>query len=308
MNRKLWYGLGKLVPKSTKTSALAMAKTDLSWQVETKKIQVVNGDVVPDKIAIVRKDTNVTLGIVNSTYKSIQNTQVFSFLDSIVAQGDATFYATGYIGNGEKIWLLLKLNDVINISSDDVIQKFILFSNAHDGRGAIRAYFFPFREKAETLLNISFGRRVEQGFQMRHVGNVSQRINEAKKILLLADNFYESFEESIHMLYKSKFSASKVDLFLSSCFDNYSLQSTRTKNTLEKIKKQYEKEVSLFPASKNSAWAWLNAVVNFIDYERLTKGKSTLQRTSNRLESLFWGSALLLKQKAWNSISSLVKL
>ena len=307
MNRKLWYN-GKFVPKSTKTSASAMKKTDLSWNVISKPIRVVGGKIIPDKVAIVREDTNKTLGIVNSTYKSIQNTQVFSFLDSFVVQGDASFYSTGYIGNGEKIWLMLNLNDEMSLPSNDLIKKFILFSNAHDGRGAIRAYFFPFRQKTETLLNISFGKRVEQGIHMRHVGNVKQRIIEAKKIFKLAENFYESFEESIHMLYKSKFNKSKVDLFLLSCFDNYSIESTRTKNTFEKIKQQYEKEIKQFPSTKDSAWAWFNAVVNFIDYERLSKGKTVSNRTSNRLESLFWGSALLLKQKAWNLISSLVKL
>jgi phage/plasmid-like protein (TIGR03299 family) len=299
---------GKFVPSTTKTTLSAMQKTDLSWEVESKPIQIVDGKTISDKVAIVRKDTGDVLGIVNSTYQSIQNTQVFSFLDDVVKNGDASFYATGHIGNGEKIWLLLKLNDEIVLPSKDSIQKFILFSNAHDGRGAIRAYFFPVRLQTETVFNISFGKRVEQGIQMRHVGNVKHRIDEARKIFALADVFYENFEDSIAKLYKSSFGPRKVEMFLASCFDTYSLESTRTQNTFNKIKSQYEREIKLFPTSTDTAWAWINAVINFIDYERLSKGKNTSEKASNHLESLFWGSALILKQKAWNSISSLIKL
>jgi phage/plasmid-like protein (TIGR03299 family) len=308
VSKKIWYNFGSFVPKTTKTSLAAMQKANLSWEVESRQIQIVDGQVIDGKVAIVRKDTNQPLGIVTSTYKSIQNTQVFSFLDHIVQRGDATFYAAGYIGKGEKIWLLLKLNKDISLPSNDTIQKFILFSNAHDGRGAIRAYFFPLRSKTETALNISFGKRVEQGIQMRHVGNVKTRIDEASKIFKLSEIFYEKFEDAVNNLYKSKFSTKKVDLFLSNSFENYSFDSTRTKNTFEKIKTQYEKEITTFPSSADSAWAWFNSIVNFIDYERLSKGKDNLERVSNHLESLFWGSALLLKQKAWNSVSTLIKL
>jgi len=308
MSRKIWYEFGKMLPKSTKTAKNAMQKTDLSWFVEHKKIQVVDGLEVPGKVAVVRSDNGIVLGIVNSTYKSIQNTNVFSFLDNFVQTGNATYHAAGIIGNGEKIWLLLKMNDDITLPSSDVVQKFILFSNAHDGRGGIGAYFIPLRQKSQTLLNIAFGKRVKQGIQMRHVGKVEQRIHEARKIFNLANDFYKFFDSSILKFYRSDFKQRKVDLFLSTCFENYSLDSTRTQNTLKKIRVFYEKEIEIYPSSENSAWAWFNAVVDFIDYERLSKGKDSFERRSNHLESLFWGSALLLKQKAWDSISSLIKL
>ena len=248
------------------------------------------------------------MGIVNSTYKSFQNTNVFSFLDSIVQQGDASFYSAGYIGKGEKVWLLLKLIDNISLSVNDTIQEFILFSNAHDGRGSIRAYFFPIHLETQNVLNISFGKRVEQGIQMRHVGKVKERIEEVRKIFGLANIFYKRFEETSKMLYVYRLNKSDVDLFLSSCFDTYSLESTRTKNTLEKIKTIYKKESKRNHFSENSAWLWFNSVVYFIDHERESKGKTIFERKSNHIESLLWGSALLLKIKAWNTILSLAKI
>jgi phage/plasmid-like protein (TIGR03299 family) len=308
MSRHIWYDLGKIVSKNTKTANDVMRETNLSWIVEQKKIQVIDGTIIPNKVAIVRKDTNVVLGVVNSTYKCIQNSQAFSFLDEFVAKGEVSYYAAGHIRQGEKVWLLTKLHDDIRLSKQDVIQKFILFSNAHDGRGAIRAYFIPLRQKTKTLLNISFGKRVDQGIQMRHVGKVEQRIHEAKKVFVLAKDFYDAFESSIEKFYNSSFKQKRVDLFFSSCFEAYSLDSTRTQNTLKKIRQRYEKEIKTFPDSTDTAWAWLNSVVDFIDYERLSKGKDRYDQISNHLESLFWGSALLLKQKAWNTISSLIKL
>lgn len=308
MSRKIWYDYGKMISRRSKTSSDAMKEAGQSWLVEQKPIKVVGGQIINDKVAIVRKDTGNILGIVHSTYKCIQNHQVFSFLDGYVQNGDAEFYSAGYIGQGEKVWLLLKLNDEIQISKTDVIQKFILFSNAHDGRGAIRAYFLPLRKHTQTLLNISFGKRVEQGIQLRHVGRVEQRIKEGRKIFDLAQDFYTEFERYIEKFSKSNFNNKKVELFFSSCFDTYRYDSTRTQNTLKKIRSLYETEIKMFPSSKDTSWAWLNATINFIDYERLSKGKTEKERISNHLESLFWGSALLLKQKAWDTISSLIKL
>lgn len=307
MSRQIWLDLGKNLSPTTKTVASAMKKAGLSWKVVAKEVQVVGGEKIPDKLAIIREDTKDVLGVVNSTYKVIQNSQVFSFLDKFIEDGVATFYAAGYIGKGEKIWLILKLQDDINIK-DDIIEKLILFTNAHDGRGALRAYFLPLRKKTKTLLNIYFGKRVEQGIHMRHVGKIEQRINDAKNIFKLADSFYTNFQEAIMKLYNAKLNSKKIEMFFEYCFEAYSISSTRTQNTFKKIKNLYAKELKSFPNSSNSAWAWFNAVVNFIDYDRLSKGKNTLHRTSNHLESLFWGSALLLKQRAWNSLSTFTKL
>lgn len=306
--RQIWFGLGKIVSKKTKTAYEVMKETGLDWSVEPRKIQIVNGSIIPNKVAITRKDNNEVLGVVNSTYKCIQNHQVFSFLDDIVNQGAISYYAAGHVGRGEKIWLLTKLNDDINLTKHDVIQKFVLFSNAHDGRGAIRAYFIPFRQKTQTLINISFGKRVDQAIQMRHVGKVQQRIHEAKRVFDIAKDYYDSFEISIEKFLKSSFKSTKVSLFFASCFDNYSFDSTRTQNTLKKIRQLYDRETKMFPDSLDTAWAWFNAVVDFIDYERPSKGKNRYDKISNHLESLFWGSCLILKQKAWNTISSLIKL
>jgi phage/plasmid-like protein (TIGR03299 family) len=307
MLRHVWFDLGKTISKNTKTAVDAMKEADLAWVVEPKKIQVVNGSIIPNKVAITRKDTNIVLGVVNSTYKCIQNSQAFSFLDEFINNGDISYSVAGHIGQGEKVWLLTELYDDIQLTKSDVIKKFILFSNAHDGRGAIRAYFIPLRQKTQTLLNISFGKRVDQGIQMRHVGKVEHRIHEAKKVFDLAKVFYSAFEYSIKKFYNSSFKQRKVDLFFSSCFDAYSLDSTRTQNTLKKIKQLYDKEVKIFPSSVDTAWAWFNAVVAFIDYERLSKGRDRSEQISNHIESLFWGSGLILKQKAWDTISSLIK-
>jgi phage/plasmid-like protein (TIGR03299 family) len=307
MSRKIWRDFGVLVT-GQKTAASAMQKARLGWNVCSKEIQVVDGPKIEGRVAIVRSDTNDVLGIVNSSYKSVQNLNVFSFLDKFVQNGDAIFHAAGFIGKGEKVWLLLKLLDNIKLPSGDSIQKFILFSNAHDGRGAIRAYFLPIRESSQTLMNISFGKRVEQGIALRHVGKVQQRIDESKKIFDLAEKFYENFEDSICKLYKSVFNARKIEMFIESTFSAYSLDSTRAKNNLAKIKQQHELESKKFPSSSNSAWSWFCSVTNYIDFERLSKGSNHSKKVSNHLESLFWGNGLLLKQKAWESIQTLIKL
>jgi hypothetical protein len=54
------------------------------------------------------------------------------------------------------------------------------------------------------------------------------------------------------------------------------------------------------PGIRHSAWAALHAVTEYVDHRRTTRGQSDLDRTSKRLQSLWFGSGARLKQQAWD--------
>jgi len=301
-----WTTFRKKEFKSTKE--VIAANTDLNWSVSSKNICIQGGAIINGKKAIIRNDTNEVLGVVNSSFKYVQNSEAFSIYDDFLKKRKVFCQMTGLIGKGEKVWFLINLNNNLKIANNDSIQRCILISNAHDGRGSIRAYFVPIRIISQTLLNIAFGKRVDQGIQIRHIGKIEQRLKEAHALHDLSFEFYREFEEKVQILTNCKFNQRKMSMFFENCFHNYSFDSTRTQNTIQKIKVLYEKEVKLFPNYINSAWAWFNALVGFVDNERISKGKSLQERNSNHIESLFWGSGLRLKQKAWETIQTIIKI
>ena len=54
------------------------------------------------------------------------------------------------------------------------------------------------------------------------------------------------------------------------------------------------------PGIRHSAWAALHAVTEYVDHRRTTRGRSDSERTSRRLQSLWFGSGAHLKPRAWD--------
>jgi hypothetical protein len=54
------------------------------------------------------------------------------------------------------------------------------------------------------------------------------------------------------------------------------------------------------PIIQHSTWAALNAVTEYVDHHRPTRGKSDHDRANRRLESAWFGYGAKLKAKAWD--------
>jgi hypothetical protein len=82
-----------------------------------------------------------------------------------------------------------------------------------------------------------------------------------------------------------------------------------TRNEMDKVESLYAgagrglNEVQI----KGTAWAAYNAVVEYVDYYRNSKGKDTATRADNRLNSSWFGSGAIIKERAWNYLTDLVK-
>ena len=69
----------------------------------------------------------VALGMVGSGYEPLQNTEAFRFFEPFIEGKYARFHTAGALGNGERIWVLVKLNERIVIGNDDIVDRFLLF-------------------------------------------------------------------------------------------------------------------------------------------------------------------------------------
>ncbi|MCQ6468434.1 DUF932 domain-containing protein, partial [Vibrio parahaemolyticus] len=86
---------------------LVASHTD--WEVE--KVQALSSyDLQPieGKFATVRKDTGAPLGVVGNVYQPLQNKEAFSFLDTILGQGQAQIETVGALKGGKVVWAMAK--------------------------------------------------------------------------------------------------------------------------------------------------------------------------------------------------------
>jgi phage/plasmid-like protein (TIGR03299 family) len=176
------------------TSREAIAHAGLDYEVVKAPLFAKGSEpaidfAVPDQYATIRTDNNVIFGVVGKDYQIVQNADAFAFFDAIVGGGDGILYETaGAIGQGERIFITAKLPGYIRVGSgDDVTEKYIFLTTSHDGSGSITAAFTPIRVVCQNTLNAAL-RSATNVLRIRHTANAKQRLEDAHRVMGLADN------------------------------------------------------------------------------------------------------------------------
>lgn len=293
-----WHKLGNKVEEA-QTSEQAINAAGLNWGVNKVQLQRVDGPAV-DSFATVRTDTNKTLGVVGNVYKPLQNKQAFSFFDAVVGEKAAMYHTAGALGNGECVWMLAKLPGYIRTVGDDVSEKYLLLTNRHDGKGAVEVMFTPIRVVCQNTLNVAMG-STEKKFKARHTGMLGSKIRDVREYLGIIDTKTQLFEEATRKLATVQLTREAWTNYIK----NTGLiaddpKSSRAYNIMEDVSRLFEHGKGQdMPGAKGTAWGAFNAVVEYVDYQRATRG-------DKRSESILFGSGANIKQKAWDNALALI--
>ena len=289
-----WHGLGtKLDNPATAKEAIEAAKLD--YQVEIQKVFTESNVEIEGKFATVRMDNLAPLGIVGNYYQPVQNTEAFDFFDSVVGDKFAMYHTAGALGKGERIWILAKLPGIIEVTNKDVVEKYLLLTNSHDGCSSLKMFFTPIRVVCQNTLSAAMS-KVQGGISIRHTGNIKSKVREAQRALGIAVTFFSDFENEIKMFQKAEIKDNAAEVYVTSLIcdkDDIDI-STRKENQIEDILNLYHRPE--YAESRGTVWAAYNAITRYVDHSR---GASSSQ--SNRLKSIWLGSGAQLKARAYNT-------
>ena len=296
-----WHGLGVRLNEPA-SAAEAIEAAGLNYEVEMKPVSTPDGVAIQGKQAVVRQDTKQPLGIVGNAYQPIQNHQCFGFLDAIVGEGRLHYHTAGALGQGERIWMLAKLDGEIRIrDSEDVTEKFLLLSNSHDGTSSLRVFFTPIRVVCSNTLAMAERRGRRQGVSIAHKGNLDGKIAEAQEILGFARRFYDGMGEKIDRLasyYPTR--TQLADYFRALYPDDPETKNRRAESIRTTLERLFESgRGQEIPETRRTMWSAFNAVTEYVDYHRPTRGISERQQADSRLKSAWFGAGARLKAEAW---------
>lgn len=130
---------------------------------------------------ILRTDKNIPFGIVDESYKVVQNIDVFNFFDDAIGEGKAQWQHAGKFGYGERIFVSAKLPKDIKVG-DDIINNYLVFSNSHDGSSAVQILFTPIRVFCMNCLNSAF-KKADAYIKFKHTKNVKNKLTAGAEIL-----------------------------------------------------------------------------------------------------------------------------
>lgn len=296
-----WHGLGtRLAAPATAREAIQAAHLD--YDVTLADLATTGGIPVPGRKAVVRTDTDDVLGVVGNTYAPVQNRQAFAFLDAIVADGCLRYHTAGALRKGEKIWLLAKLPGQIRVRfSEDISEKYLLLSNSHDGSSALRVFFTSIRVVCANTLAVADREGRGEGIAVRHQGDLTSKIRQAREVLGIAARFFDDLENQFDLLARHYPSYAQVSGYFKALYpDPEEGNPARSQNVRDDLFRLFEcGQGQDIPEIKLTSWAMFNALTEYVDHHRPTRAKSEFDRAANRLDSSWFGSGARLKEKAF---------
>ena len=195
-----WHQMGIIVEEAP-TSEEAIRLAGLDWKVEQRPIFLADGTEIKGNYANVRSSDNKPLGIVGDRYKIVQNSDAFAFTDALLGEG-VKYETAGSLKDGKVIWLLAKMPESFDLLGDKV-DPYLVFTNTHDGSGAVKVCMTNVRVVCNNTLNVAL-RQAKRTWSARHTGSVTNKLDDARETLQLANNYIKATQETFEELYKVK--------------------------------------------------------------------------------------------------------
>ncbi len=275
-----WHGLGvkvASVPKSQEALRLA----ELDWKVIQEPIYTGNEEKIEGFKANVRDLDRKVLGVVTDRYKIIQNEEAFAFTDELLGEG-VRYETAGSLMGGRKVWLLAHLPHEYIITGDR-ISPYLVFSNTHDGSGAVKVALTPIRVVCSNTLNLALS-TAKRSWSMVHTGNVKDRLKEAGDTLFLAEKYMDRLGKEFENLRMKKLTDQQVLDYIEillPCEDDSTPQQVKNMERLrEDLKMRCFEAPDLQDVGKN-AYRFINAVSDFATHAK------PLRKTASYKETLF---------------------
>ena len=274
-----WHGLGTRVVEAP-SSAEALIMAGLDWSVVQEPIYTGN-DLIEGYKANVRDKDRKVLGVVTDRYKVIQNDEAFAFTDELLGEG-VRYETAGSLQGGKKVWLLAHMPHEYIISGER-ISPYLLFSNTHDGSGAIKVALTPIRVVCNNTLNLALA-TAKRSWSMIHTGDIKGKMSEARDTLFMAEKYMDSLGKEFENLRLKKLTDKQVmdfiEILLPMESDLSDQQTKNIKKLQEDMKMRYFDAPDLQDVGKN-AYRFINAVSDFATHAE------PIRRTANYKENLF---------------------
>ena len=181
-------------------------ETNLNWTVREESLTTQSGIIIPKQKAIVRDDTNEVLSIHGEGYYPYQNHQLIELLDKVSQQSGLPIHRGGMFGNGEKVFIQLKSNDMK--LGNDRIEGYITGINSFDGTTSLA--FGP-SNITISCQNTFFGAFRSMDTKVRHTKNMVMRVEDiCRGLERVIDEESKMFEE-IKMLSETRMTKQNED-------------------------------------------------------------------------------------------------
>lgn len=293
-----WQNVGiELNHPMTSRNAIQTALLDYTVVKNPLKL---NTDLQQDVYATMRTDTGDVLGIVRESYQPIQNRDAFAFFDTLVKEQEAVYDTAGVFGRGECVWILAKLPGFIKVNGNDIVNKYLLLTNSHDGSPQVRVRVTPIRVVCNNTLTSAL-----QGVGelcISHTLNTAEYLEQALTTFGMSSSVFEQLDVMFNRMAAKKISEHQLREYVQALVpDNEEAENTaRTEAIRNSVLRLHDSGQGAYLA-RGSLWGAFNSVTEYTDHI-MSDGDS-----ATHLNSIWFGRGEQLKMKAFNLAEDMLR-
>lgn len=292
--RTPWHGLGTALECPPSIDE-AIKVAGLDWEVECRPLYLDSGIRVPAQ-AVVRDLDNSVLGVVGPRYHPLQNKEAFAFFQPLVESRLVDLETAGSLSDGKRVWVLARIvGDPLVVKDDDVVERFILLSNSHDGSLAVRVGFTPIRVVCQNTLAYAHESGASKLIRILHTAGAKDTLDGVREIMSLADRSFNATAEQFRYLASKSIVAVDLQKYVERVFavpEAADPSKQSCPRVLSKIVPLFENgKGSEMASAKGSWWGAYNAISEHLTHYR---GRSA----DSRANSLWFGDSAKLNRAA----------
>lgn len=309
-----WHGFGTVVDKA-QTSADALRIAGMDWDVALTDLAAIMPDGSHQPIgthrATMRTDTNAALGAVGLRYQPLQNREAFAWMDEVVGEQLAIWHTCGSLRGGRDVWMLAKLPGHLEVTSSDVLDKYVLITNNHAGTGAVRLFPTSVRVVCANTLRLAISEAdsnrsdggLPLGLKLFHTaGSLGKRVQKAKELLGVIGKSHDEFSNTARAMVAKPLDTHAVSEYFGSLVDRRS--DRHRGKVLQAMWDRFALPTNEGGHGAN-VWTAYNAASEYADHELRVTGRG-LVRAERKFRSVLFGSAHEFKSRAWAEACELV--
>jgi phage/plasmid-like protein (TIGR03299 family) len=311
LNREpAWHGLGTTVQEAP-TVHEAFRIAHLNWEVEKLPIYASHDkeggtlERIPDRVGLRRSDTARILEVVGKGYEVFQNRELADLIENLSDLGEVTkVESAGSLRQGRNVFALIP-RESFTLGERDTVRRYVLFSNTHDGTGALAIIPTSVRVVCANTLSGALS-----GFRVRHSAQLKERIELAIVALRASDEGGKQLETSIRKLASVPMDDEDRRVFFLRVYETAfgiipAKPATETEiKAHEKARETVASWIANLESSRNtgtgtegSVWHALNAMTEWSDHSRRVKSGTEGERGARTFSNLF-GTSAVFKAKA----------
>lgn len=211
----------------------------------------------------------------------MQNRDAFAFTDELLGEG-VRYETAGSLMGGRKTWILAKLPARYIIQGEQILP-YLVFSNTHDGSGAIKIAMTPIRVVCNNTLNLALN-TADRCWSIHHTGDIAAKLEDARETLFMAEDYMNELGKGFEDLSRKRLTDAAVEKYIQELLPIADDASETTEKNILRLRKnmaaRYYDAPDLHGLRKNG-YRFINAVSDFATHA------APIRRTKNYQETLF---------------------